>query len=57
LVGEVWGAGNACRAPQRVVDMMAEGAGVVRGQARVEKSTDCCHFACMMKEMIRKEEK
>ena len=37
--------------------MIAEGAGVVMGQARLEKSTDCCHVACMMKEMMRKEEK
>jgi hypothetical protein len=37
--------------------MMAEGAGGIRGQARVEKGTDCCHFTYMMGEMVRKEEK
>jgi hypothetical protein len=33
------------------------GAGSVEGQAGVEKSTDCYHFAYMMKEMMREEEK
>ena len=56
LVRGFWGAGNTCRFPQSVVDMMAEGAGGVRGQARVEKSTNCYHFACMMKEMMGEEE-
>ena len=36
--------------------MVTGGAAGVRGQARVEKSTDCCHFAYIMKEIMRREE-
>jgi hypothetical protein len=54
LIRGVWGAGNA---PKGVVNMMAEGAGGVRGQARMEKSTDCCHFAYKIKKMKDEEVK
>ena len=30
---------------------MTEGTEGIRGQGRVEKSTDCCHFAYKMKKM------